>query len=327
MGTRMAAVCALLAIVMGARPALADEAVEDVVTVVLNAGERFEATIVRQDEATITFRTATGHVRTIDRRLIAYVVPPFPGAPLPPTVAAVLTDPSDTRLMLAETGRRLGKGDGYFYGSYALTEPRAGVAYGLTDHLSVSGGLSSVPDSARGGDQSFYAAAKVGWKLSKDTAFSVGGQYVAEGRGDGDIGGDEALLIAVATFGPPSRSLSVGAALRASQEPELILGADHEFRGITRRWRAHQRPLLFVGGTVRLGRRASLVAESWFFSDRLDASELPLGLALRIFGWRVSVDVGIVSALAFLGTGYPPLPWVSLTFHFGPSRAEAKRPL
>jgi len=51
--------------------------------------------------------------------------------------------------MFAPTGRPLGKGDGYFSNHYVVFP---GVTYGITDHVSVAGGVSVVP-AVRLGDQ------------------------------------------------------------------------------------------------------------------------------------------------------------------------------
>ena len=51
-------------------------------------------------------------------------------------------DPNYSRLLFGPTGRPLKKGDGYF-SDYELAFP--GVAVGITDNLSIAGGISIVP--------------------------------------------------------------------------------------------------------------------------------------------------------------------------------------
>jgi len=53
-------------------------------------------------------------------------------------------------------------------------------------------------------------------------------------------------------------------------------------------------------------------------------SEQPLGVALRFFGERLSVDVGFVLVAEVLDEGFP-IPWLSFSYHFGPSRSAANR--
>ena len=72
-------------------------------------------------------------------------------------VAAGL-DPNYSRLLFAPTGRPLAKGDGYF-SDYELVFP--GVAYGLTDNLSLAGGVSVIPGLGLG-EQLFYVSPKLG---------------------------------------------------------------------------------------------------------------------------------------------------------------------
>ena len=50
----------------------------------------------------------------------------------------------------------------------------------------------------------------------------------------------------------------------------------------------------------------------------------PLGVALRFFGERLSVDAGFVLVAEVLDEGLP-IPWLSFSYHFGPSRSAAKR--
>jgi hypothetical protein len=51
-------------------------------------------------------------------------------------------DPNYSRLLFAPTGRPLRAGDGYF-SDYELLFP--GVAYGLTDNVTLAGGVAIVP--------------------------------------------------------------------------------------------------------------------------------------------------------------------------------------
>jgi hypothetical protein len=53
-----------------------------------------------------------------------------------------LTDPNDSRLMFAPTGRPLGKGNGYFSDHYVVFP---GLTVGLTKNLSLAGGVSVIP--------------------------------------------------------------------------------------------------------------------------------------------------------------------------------------
>ena len=64
--------------------------------------------------------------------------------------------------MFAPSGRPLRKGDGYFSDHYVIFP---GFAYGVTDNLSVSGGVSIVPGLGLD-EQVLYLSSSVGWRLS-----------------------------------------------------------------------------------------------------------------------------------------------------------------
>jgi hypothetical protein len=128
------------------------------------------------------------------------------------------------------------------------------------------------------------------------------------------------MLFGVASFGPSDRSLSVGLGLAALREDEPRFDARGYYVGSEYRWRWRDAPIVMLGGTLRVGRRLSLVGESWLFPGRdFRLSEQPLGLALRFFGERLSVDVGVVIVAEVLDEGFP-IPWLSFSYHFGPSR-------
>jgi hypothetical protein len=230
-----------------------------------------------------------------------------------------LEDPSDSRLLLIETARPLGKGNGSVAGHFFLAAPLGTVSYGLTDQVSLSAGLTAIPGSV---SQAGYLSAKAGWTLAPRRALAVGLFHARSGNeGDG-----LAVLYAVSSLGPPNRSLSFGAALAATREFVPVTPRDGAYAGSTRRWNVEPRPLLFLGGTLGLGKGAAFVAEGWLLADGSE-TVLPIGAALRLFRRRVSLDLGVVTEPRLLTESPPVLPWVSLSFHFGPGRAEHRQAL
>ena len=319
MSARLVAVCVLWTTLMGSGRSMADDPPGDQVVVALTDGGRLVGAIVREDEATLTLRTTSGLELLLDRGTIASVGPTSPSVPpvLPGPPARELSDPNDTRLMFAPTGRPLRKGDGYLSDHYVMFP---GFAYGLTDNVSVSGGLSIVP-GLNLKEQVFYVSSNVGWRLSKKAAFSLGGLY-ATSTGASEAG---ALLFGVASFGSSDRSLSVGLGLAATRNEEFFYDVNDNYLGRKRRWSFRDAPVLMVGGAYRVGKRLSLVTESWLFpGEDFHLSQQPLGVAVRFFGERLSVDVGFVLVAEVLDEGFP-IPWLSFSYHFGPSRSAAKR--
>jgi hypothetical protein len=302
----------ILAAVLAAAPAAAAEQVEAVphrVTVTLKDGGRLVGTIVSEDETALTLLTAAGLELRLVRDAIASVTP---GSDARGAGRPELGDPNDTRLMFAPTGRPLARGNGYFSDHYVLFP---GFAYGLTDNLSLSGGVSTIPTLGLA-DQLFYVSTQLGFQPTEKIAFSIGGLYAGgtqESLGAG-------VLYGVTTLGRPERSLTVGLALGAVRDEEDLANEHGEFIGRTTRWRS--RPIVMAGGTFRLARRASLVSENWFFVDR-PLSQQTFGLALRLFSDRISVDVGFLIVPGIIDEGFP-IPWLSFSYHFGPSRASRR---
>ena len=191
--------------------------------VVLTSGERFEAVVLEEDASSVTFRTSAGQVRKIDRQLIA---PPGTRDRETRPEEPGLEDPSANRLLLIETARPLGRGNGSVAAHYFLAAPLGTVSYGLTDQISLGAGLTAIPGSE---SQVAFLYAKAGWTLAPRKALAVG-LFHARGWGEED---GVAVLYAVSSFGPPSRSLSLGMALAATREivPGLYPGRDiHRFR-------------------------------------------------------------------------------------------------
>jgi hypothetical protein len=211
-------------------------------------------------------------------------------SPAPPT----LFDSNDTRLFFAPTGRPLQKGQGYF-SDHMLVFP--GVTYGITDNLSISGGMSVVPGLGLD-EQIFYVAPKLGKRFSEDLSVSGGLLYGYTGAGhDGEGLG---VGYAIATLGKPTMSLSLGAgALRTA---------------------GNSTPVLMVGGTARLSSRVALVSENWLIlNEDFKLAEQPFSLGVRFMGDRLSADVGFVLVGEWLDEGFP-LPWVSVSYRFGRAR-------
>jgi len=227
--------------------------------------------------------------------MAAAQTPPEPA----PTESELGLDPNYSRLLFAPTGRPLKKGDGYF-SDYELMFP--GIAVGLTDNLSIAGGVSVIP-GLRLDEQVLYVSPRIGWNLSDKAAVSAGVLYAAVPEDDGTD--DLAVAFAVGTFGGRRRSLSVGLGLADAYLPDGF----------------NPSPIVMVGGTTTLSRHLALVSENWFALGKdFDLADQPFGLGVRFFGDRLSADVGLVFVPEYVADGVF-LPWASISYHFGPSGA------
>jgi hypothetical protein len=222
--------------------------------------------------------------------------------------------------MFAPTGRPLGTGNGYFSDHYVVFP---GFAVGLTKNLSLAGGVSTIPALGLS-EQVFYVSTSAGWNLGDKAAVAVGG-FLAGGAAEeaADFGG--AALFAVGTVGHSDRSLSVGLAFLGLREEKDVYGAHGEYLSSRTEWRFRDAPVVIVGGSLRVARNVSLISESWLFLGQdFELSQQPFGLALRFFNGRLSADVGVVLVAEVLKEGFP-VPWLSFSYHFGPSRRASSR--
>jgi hypothetical protein len=307
--------CVLVVVLLAPVCAWTEDSGPDLVTITLKDGGSLVGAIVAEDATTITLRTTSGVELRLPKDAIASrgVAPAKTVAqPAPP-----LSDPNESRLMFAPTGRPLGKGNGHFSDHYVVFP---GFAYGLTRNLSVGGGVSVIPALGLS-EQVFYVSASAGWKLDEKAALAFGGFFAS--APSEDLGG--AALYGVATLGHTDRSLSVGLAAVAERDEEYLYDRRGAYTDSRTTWRFREAPVAMVGGSLRLARHVSLISETWLFlGDEFKLSEQPFGFGVRFFNGRLSADVGLVLVGELLDEGFP-LPWLSFSYHFGPSRRAASR--
>ncbi len=310
------AVAAGLMIAALSGPAGADEtvAVERPVSIELLDGSRLRGRLVTEDDRGLTLRLESGSELRLARADVAAILPRGESEEPPPA------DPNATRLLFAPTGRPLAKGDGYFSDHYVLFP---GFAYGLTDHFSIGAGMSTIPGLGAG-EQLFYVAPRLAWQLRDRSALSLGVLYAGGGGWDDDGDGGAAVLgYGVGTFGGPAKSVSIGLGFGATRRTTHEYLGRGQFRS-SRSWDWREAPIVMLGGSVQVGRNTALVSENWLFlGDDFDLAEQPLALALRLFGRRLSADVGVIVFPAALDEGFP-LPWLSITYGFGKSKGRER---
>jgi len=317
MGTRVTGILVLAVVLVAPYlGAAADET--DLVTITLKDGGTLVGRVVAEDESAVTLRTSSGVELKLPKQAIASRETPTAKSELRST--SPVTDPNESRLMFAPTGRPLGKGNGYFSDHYVVFP---GFAFGLTKNLSLSGGVSTIPALGLS-EQVFYVSTSAAWTLGDKAALAVGG-FVARGPSDDGADSGGGALFAVGSIGPSDRSLSVGLAFVAERKWEDHFGPRGEYLSSDTSWRLRDVPVVMVGGSLRVARNLSLISESWLFpGSDFELSQQPFGLALRFFNGRLSADVGVVLVAEVLEEGFP-VPWLSFSYHFGPSRKASSR--
>src|SRR5687768_3555615 len=177
-------------------------AADTLVAVALRDGSRLVGRVVAEDDASITVATPGGLEVAVPRASIVSM------SAVDEDEQAASADPNYSRLLFAPTGRPLKKGDGYF-SDYELLFP--GVAFGLTDNLSLAGGISVIPGIGLD-EQLFYISPKAGFDLGDRASVAAGALLAGVGGTEGS-GGSAYIGFVVGTFGGPRRSLTVGLGL------------------------------------------------------------------------------------------------------------------
>ena len=239
--------------------------------------------IVRIDKEAIDFETDLGIIR-IPISKIRYIetVP----------AASVIDgeiwfkNPNETRLFFAPKARMLEKGTGYF-SVYQVFFP--GFAFGISDRLTLGGGISIFPGRDLD-EQLFFVAPKIGLIQDRTFQLSTGALLVRVPNGDAVVG----ILYGVVTVGEPDASLTAG------------LGYGFEDGELA------DRPMVMVGAEHRFSQHTALVTENWIFPG---VDEPVVSLGLRFFGRRLSVDLALFNALGE-GAFFPGVPYVDFVYRF-----------
>ena len=192
-------------------------------------------------------------------------------------------NPNGTRLFFAPTGQMLKAGEGYV-SDYEVFFP--GVAYGVTDNITLGGGMSIFPIGLS--YQVFYLTPKIGFSLNEKTHLATGALLVGS---QGETGG---IYYGVATFGDGNASFTVGGGYG-------FAGGDIE-----------SRPVGMVGGEVRLSRRIGFVTENYLLPVSHDNVLYSFGL--RFMGEKMTTDLALFN-IAGSGSSFG-VPFVDFVFRF-----------
>ncbi|HVD62303.1 MAG TPA: hypothetical protein VNC11_15635 [Gemmatimonadaceae bacterium] len=194
-------------------------------------------------------------------------------------------NPNYTRLFFAPSGQMLKQGEGYF-ADYELFFP--GIAYGLTDNISIGGGVSLFPAGLD--EQVYFITPKVGASFG-DQIHVAAGLMVASTQGEtGGIG------YGVGTVGNGDASFTVG--------------FGYGFAG----GEIASKPLLLVGGEKRLSRRIAVVTENYVLPT--DDANLVFSFGVRFMGENLTTDLALFNVAgdnAGEGIGFP---FVDFVFKF-----------
>ncbi len=191
-------------------------------------------------------------------------------------------NPNATRLFFAPTGQMLKKGEGYF-ADYELFFP--GFAYGVTDNVSIGGGVSIFPTGID--EQVYYLTPKVGMSFGEQVHLAAGLLFAGTQGGTGGVG------YGVGTFGDGDASATIG------------LG--YGFAG----GKIERKPVAMLGGEKRISRRIALVTENYLLP--ISDDNLVYSFGVRFMGEKLTTDLAIFNVV---GSGVIGLPYVDFVFRF-----------
>ena len=194
-------------------------------------------------------------------------------------------NPNSTRLIFAPTARMLKRGEGYF-SDYWVFFP--GISVGLTDFVSLGGGMSIFPEAS---SQVMYFTPKVGIVQSPKVNFAVGA-LIASVPIDSDAN-SAGILYGVGTWGDIDNSLTAG------------LGYGYTNGDLA------SNPAVLIGGESRLSPRVSFVTENYL----LPGGFVILGGGLRFMGRGMAFDLALTS---FNGEGenFCCFPFIGFVYNF-----------
>ena len=172
-------------------------------------------------------------------------------------------DPNRTRLFFGPTGRTLPKGSGYL-SVFELFIPF--VAGAPTDDLLLAGGTPLAPDAI---GRIFWLAPKLRVVDREALDVSIGVLSIFGPDFDESFG----ILYGTGTWGSDDDALTAG------------LGFGYYDRSLG------DRPVVMIGGEVRVARSVKLVSENWIFPEGVGF----VSGGVRFIGERLSADLGILN--------------------------------
>ena len=221
-----------------------------------------------------------------------------------------LEDPNTTRLFFGPTGRTLRAGEGYI-GAFELVLPF--LSYGITDRITVAGGTPIIPELI---GRVVYLAPKIQLIRSQRASFSTGVLAFFDIADDEDFEEETTVL-----------GILYGAGTWGSSDNAVSAGAGWGFTGSE----VENRPAFMLGGEARLSRRSKFITENYLITyqetdydpmtgqpihDRTGYTAL-LGGGLRLFGERLTGDLGLGLVLSEESDFVCCVPLVNFVYNFG----------
>lgn len=195
-------------------------------------------------------------------------------------------NPNKSRLLISPTARPIEKGTGYYQNIYVFV---SGVAYGITDNIALTGGISMIPGVGIT-NQLYFLSGKYGRQVGENHYLSGGlGLVSAGGIGDG-------LLFGYGNYTYDFSRGSLTTGLTGFNLPSENVGSTS----------------ILFGGDYRISQRIAFVSENYFFPE---ASAGVFSYGIRLMGEQISFDLAFFRSSLDDGLGFG-IPYVDFVFNF-----------
>lgn len=262
-----------------ARPVFQPTAPGKIHRITLKDGSQLLGRILSVDSTSVQFESGIG-INTIAIESIVSVKEEAPGEVHEGRY--YFRNPNATRLIFAPTGRMLAKGEGYF-SDFWIFFP--GFAQGLTNRLTLGGGMSILPGIGFG-EQIFFVTPKIGVVQRESFNAAVGALAIAvPSFSDSKTRESAGLLYGVGTWGSVDRSFTAG------------IGYGYVGGTLSRE------PAVMLGGEVRAAPRISLVTENYVIPG---GNGLITG-GIRFLANDISVDLALARPITADAFTFPLL--------------------
>lgn len=188
-------------------------------------------------------------------------------------------NPHATRYLIGPSAIPLRKGEGYYQNTYILINS---VAYGITNHVSVTGGFELTSTFGRSSPGPIcYLSARGGGEIAKQVHIGAMATYLSVPNWFGDDDNDGrrdgvGAISGVVTYGTTEAQVTAGA------------GWGYSAGGLS------DRPVLSVSGLARVSRGIALVSENWIIPDDSGYNGI-YSYGFRFMGERSAVDLAFIN--------------------------------
>lgn len=209
-------------------------------------------------------------------------------------------NPHATRYLIGPSAIPLRKGEGYYQNTYILLNS---VAYGITNHVSITGGFELTSTFGRESPGPiWYLSARGGGEVTKRVHIGAMATYLSvpnwfSDDDDSDRRNGLGAISGVVTYGTTEALVTAGT------------GWGYSASGLS------DRPVLSLGGLVRVTRGIALISENWIIPDNQESIGI-YSYGLRFMGERSAFDLAFINNRSISNEIAIGVPFVDFVLKF-----------